>query len=211
MKIKNRSTRLTVATLSVISALTISAPALAHHPFGGTTPSTWMQGFLSGVGHPIIGPDHLIFTVIVGLLATRFKVGWTIPITFLIGGLAGTGFHLIGLNLPAPEFSIALSVVLFGLLSVWERSLNRGSVVLLSAIAGIFHGYAYGEAVVGAEVTPLLFYLIGFTVVQGAIAFAAFGIAKRQPNPAKRSAWRRYVGLIACGAGSAFLSSLVLG
>ena len=40
-----------------------SGVAIAHHPMGGNTPSTLWEGLLSGVGHPIIGFDHLAFIV----------------------------------------------------------------------------------------------------------------------------------------------------
>lgn len=219
MKLKNSSTLLSMPPLTLVlipvfilvGLLAITSPALAHHPFGGATPTSWVQGFLSGLGHPVIGPDHFVFTIIVGLLAIRFKPAVVIPVTFLGAALAGTGIHLMELNLPAPEFFISLSVVLFGVIAAYGRQMNLTAVVLLSAMAGIFHGYAYGEAVVGAEMTPLLAYLTGFTLIQGAIMAAAFGIAQQLLSPVKRLAWLRYAGLVTCGAGGAFLSSLVLG
>ncbi len=197
--------------LVCVTLLAFATPALAHHPFGGMMPNTWVQGFLSGLGHPVIGPDHLLFTIVIGLLATRLKPAWAIPAAFLAAALAGTGLHLMGLDLPAPEFTIALSVVIFGGLAVYGNRLNTGGVAVLTALAGLFHGYAYGEAVVGAEMTPLLAYLIGFTAVQGAIATGAFWIAQRSLNPTQHTQRLRYAGLIICGAGAAFLSSVVLG
>ena len=50
---------------------------------------------------------------------------------------------------------------------------------LLAAVAGLFHGWAYGAAVVGAEATPLLAYLAGFGVTQLLIAVVV-GIFVRQ-------------------------------
>ncbi|PKO63289.1 MAG: urease accessory protein UreJ, partial [Betaproteobacteria bacterium HGW-Betaproteobacteria-17] len=41
--------------------LVASTSALAHHPMGGMTPQTLSQGLLSGLGHPVIGLDHLAF------------------------------------------------------------------------------------------------------------------------------------------------------
>jgi urease accessory protein len=40
------------------------------------------------------------------------------------------------------------------------------------------HGYAYGESIVGAEPTPLVAYLAGFTLIQLAIVLAAFAAAR---------------------------------
>jgi urease accessory protein len=56
--------------------------------------------------------------------------------------------------------------------------LKSGAAAGFFAIAGLVHGYAYGEAIVGAEPTPLAAYLAGYTVVQVAIVFAGFGLAR---------------------------------
>ncbi|HET9176699.1 MAG TPA: HupE/UreJ family protein, partial [Pseudolabrys sp.] len=40
--------------------------ASAHHVMGGRMPATFMDGFLSGLGHPIIGIDHFAAVVAVG-------------------------------------------------------------------------------------------------------------------------------------------------
>ncbi len=55
--------------VAVVGLLFASAPALAHHPFGGEAPTNAIEGFLSGLGHPVIGLDHLAFTIAAGLLA----------------------------------------------------------------------------------------------------------------------------------------------
>ena len=46
-------------------------PALAHHPMGGRMPATFTDGLLSGLGHPIIGLDHLAAVLAIGCLAAR--------------------------------------------------------------------------------------------------------------------------------------------
>src|SRR5438552_688041 len=46
-----------VSLLAVLAA----TPAFAHHVMGGRTPATFMEGLLSGLAHPLIGPDHLAF------------------------------------------------------------------------------------------------------------------------------------------------------
>ena len=35
---------------------------------GGATPATFWQGLASGVGHPVIGLDHLVFLLAAGVL-----------------------------------------------------------------------------------------------------------------------------------------------
>ena len=53
-----------------LSAIAASAtPALAHHPLGGLPMETFTQGVLSGIGHPLLGFDHLFFVIAVGIAA----------------------------------------------------------------------------------------------------------------------------------------------
>ena len=58
------------AVLALAAALA-AEPALAHHVMGGAMPATFGQGLLSGLGHPIIGLDHLAALVGAGLVAAR--------------------------------------------------------------------------------------------------------------------------------------------
>jgi len=187
-------------------------PAAAHHPFGGEAPKTIVEGLLSGVGHPVVGLDHLAFVIAVGLVAAVVRQGWWVPVAFVMATLAGTGIHLAGADLPAPEFIISLSVVVFGLLAVIQQRLNLMSVAVLAAAAGLFHGYAYGEAVVGAEPTPLVAYLIGFAVVQGAIACTTYLFSQRAINREKTAGLIsvRHAGFAVLGAGAAFVGSLLV-
>lgn len=135
-----------------------------------------------------------------------------IPIAFVIAGLAGTGIHLQSLDLPAPEFFIAASVLLFGALLALKQSPNWRIVAGLAVIAGIFHGYAYGEAIVGADMTPLMAYLTGFTVIQLGVSLGASAIGqamlKRHQMPELPL---RFAGFAICGFGAAFLSAIILG
>ena len=202
-----------VALLIGVTLMLSSDPASAHHPFGEQTPGNFVEGFLSGLGHPVIGLDHLVFVVATGLLAAIQPQGLMIPIAFVVTALAGTGIHLMGLDLPAPEIVISASVVLFGGLLATKHRLNWLLVTGLGAIAGLFHGYAYGEAIVGAEPSPLVAYLSGFTLIQLAIALAAYGIAKVVTRKAAEqpALSLRFSGFAIGGAGAAFLSSGILG
>jgi len=40
-----------------------AAPAFAHHPLAGMSLQTFAHGILSGVGHPLLGFDHLFFVM----------------------------------------------------------------------------------------------------------------------------------------------------
>ncbi len=52
--------KITAKIITVMAAIIAGiSPAFAHHPLGGEAPQTIANGLLSGVGHPIIGFDHL--------------------------------------------------------------------------------------------------------------------------------------------------------
>lgn len=203
---------ISVMVMGAFLTLFISAPAMAHHPFGGETPVNILQGFLSGLGHPVIGFDHLAFVITAGLLAAVFTRGLFIPIAFVITSLFGTIVHLLSVNLPAPEFFIAASVVVFGLLLAMKHSLPSGVVILLGAVAGLFHGYAYGEAVVGAGMPSLVAYLIGFSSIQMVIAVGVYLMAQHLGASSDVKPLNlRFAGFTLTGVGAAFLSNMIVG
>ncbi|MBB3020719.1 urease accessory protein [Microvirga lupini] len=172
-------TRLLALTLAGLAAAT---PALAHHPMGGMTPATFTQGLLSGFGHPVIGLDHLAALVGVGLVASRFARGLTLPAFWMVAMAAGVGLHLASFDLPYTEALVALSVVAIGLAATIRTTLPYSLIAALFAAGGAVHGYALGESIIGAEATPLAAYLVGLVAVQTAlttgVAFAARSIAK---------------------------------
>ena len=158
---------------AAIVGLVIATPAWAHHPMGGETPSNVAEGLLSGIGHPILGLDHLAFVLAVGIAAALAGRRFVLPLAFVAATVAGTLVHLAAIGLPAAEWVIAASVAAIGLALASGRDLATPPWAVLFAVAGLFHGFAYGEAVFGAEATPVLAYLAGFGLTQFTIAVAA--------------------------------------
>ena len=155
------------ASMLIISFIVGINPVQAHHPLDGRTPSNFIEGFLSGLGHPIIGLDHLAFVVAIGVLALLTpRLGLLLPIAFSLATALGTVVHLEGMDLPVPELIISISVLTIGLALAINRQFNLLLLIILGAIAGLFHGYAYGESIFGAEMTPLVAYLLGFAAIQ---------------------------------------------
>ena len=192
-------------------------PAIAHHPFGGQTPTNFLQGFLSGLGHPIIGPDHFVFVIAVGLLASlKASNGMMIPVSFVGATLLGTVIHLQSLDLPGVELIISASVIACGIMLAMKQSPTLIWLTGLGVLAGIFHGYAYGEAIVGAEMTPLVAYLMGFAAIQLIVSLLAFFggtfLRKQLSDPSSQSPLSlRFAGFTILGVGMAFASSVLLG
>jgi len=84
---------------------------------------------------------------------------------------------------------------------------------VLASASGVFHGYAYGESIVGAEMTPLWAYLLGLALVQLAIGLSTqslFQIAVRR-TPDIEILTLRWAGLVIGGVGLAYLSASWLG
>ena len=160
--------------LSLAAAFALlSTSAFAHHPMGGKTPSTMTEGLLSGIGHPVLGLDHLAFVIAVGIAAFALGSRYILPLFFIAATLAGTGIHLMAIDLPLVEFVIAASVAVAGLLIATGKKLPLAAYATVFAVAGLFHGHAYGEAIFGAETTPVVAYLLGFGITQYAIAVIA--------------------------------------
>jgi len=194
------------ATALAVFASLIAAPALAHHPMGGATPETLWHGLLSGFGHPVIGFDHLAFVIAVGLAAAFTPRRFVTPLAFVAATIGGCLLTHGGIALPLVEFVVAGSVVLVGGMVLSGRSFGGLAYGAVFAIAGLFHGSAYGEAIIGAETTPLLAYLAGFAAIQYAIACGALWLVRSLWNADTALAVKpRLAGAIAAGIGAAFL------
>lgn len=193
-------------TLFALAGLVLALPAAAHHPMGGATPGNWMEGLLSGFGHPIIGIDHLLFIVAAGVTAFYFGRRARMIVALLAGALAGTLIHVQWPGLPYHDAGVALSLVLLGALMIRRDAfLSRAGAVWLFAASGLAHGYAYGEAIVGAEPTPLIAYLIGFTLIQLAIALGAYAVTRNFSTKTLRFDVLRAAGTTVAVAGAGFL------
>jgi len=198
----------------ILGAAAMLAPsrAFAHHAMDGRMPETFMEGLLSGLAHPVIGPDHLAFVVAVGLIAAGLANGRLLPLAFLAAMVGGVGVHLAALDLPFAELAIAGSVLLLGLLLALQARLSVVGAAALFAAAGLFHGYAYGEAIVGSEAAPLLAYLAGLVAVQYALALGVMEVARRLPAMGRGGAPAMRAAGVAVGVvGAVFLTLNVIG
>ena len=157
--------------------------AFAHHFMGGATPQTFMQGLLSGLGHPLIGVDHAAFVIGAGFALALCRDGqWGIA-ALLLGALVGAAVHLSGLAVPGSEALVAVSVILVAGVVVLKRPVPLTELAIALAVAGALHGYAYAESIFGAERAPLAAYLVGFTLIQAVVAGAAFLLHRQLRSP----------------------------
>ena len=191
--------------LAGLPFLLAAAPASAHHVMDGALPATFMQGLLSGIGHPVIGLDHFAFVVALGVAAAFMRTVWAPPLAAVAGMAAGCLLVVGSVTLSMVEPIVALSVLLLGGMVLFGRRLPASAGAALFAFAGLFHGAAYGAAVIGAETTPIAAYLIGFSAVQMAIALAAALLVRSVWKAGSAAAVQpRLAGAVCAGIGLVF-------
>ncbi|QHQ37387.1 hydantoin utilization protein A [Algicella marina] len=197
--------KIRAAGLSAFATLA-ATPVFAHHPLGGAPMETLAHGLLSGVGHPLLGFDHLFFVALVGIVAAVTGRGALGALAYIGAMLLGTLLMSFGVGLPVKEVVIALSLLVVGGIALSGRGLSPSAAMALFAGFGLFHGSAFGdtiaaqEAAMGAQV--LVGYLIGLGVVQYAIALAAGWVATKVWKAESAQALQpRLAGAVVAGAG----------
>lgn len=193
-------------TLLASTFVLTASPALAHHPLGGMPMETFAQGLLSGVGHPLLGFDHLFFVVIVGIAALYTGRRFLSPAAYIAAMLVGCLMMSFGIGLPAKEIIIALSLLALGGVVLSGRALGFLPAVLIFAGFGLFHGSAFGDAIAqqeaGAGGAVLTGYLIGLGLIQYTIAIAAGWIAQTAWKALEATAVEaRLAGAVVAGVG----------
>lgn len=154
------STRATTLLVLVTAWLTMAqAVAMAHENQVIRLGSFW-GGFL----HPVLGLDHFLAMVSVGIVSSMVggRAIFTVPSLFVvmmaIGGVAGR--IDLGLGSTAVETGIALSVILLGAAIAADRSLPVRAVMGAVVFFGFFHGYAHGVEI--PEIAGPVVYALGF-------------------------------------------------
>lgn len=186
---RRRRTAALVRGLAI--ALLVPGPAWAHEGGGQAA------GLLSGLLHPISGPDHVLAMVAVGLWGAQLGAPaiWVLPVTFpmvmALGGMLG----LMGMPIPGVEVGIALSALLLGLMVL---SASRPRLEWAAALVGlfaIFHGHAHGTELTAGQ--SAIFYSLGFVISTGTLHAVGITIGVLHRWPKGRVALR------ATGAGVA--------
>lgn len=173
----SRHKRWTVAAILAASALA-APPAWSHEG------SASLGGFVAGFMHPLLGWDHLVAMLAVGLWGA-FLGGaaiWVLPVAFPLVMAIGGALAVTGLPLPAVETGIATSaIVLGGAVAAAVRPPLWIAALLVGAFA-ILHGHAHGvELPIAAS--PVT-YSAGFVVTTGLLHLLGIGIGTFSEWPA---------------------------
>jgi urease accessory protein len=165
-------------------------------------------GFISGFMHPVLGWDHVVAMIAVGLWGAFLGAPaiWILPVVFPLVMALGGSLGVMGIPVPAVETGIAASAVVLGAMVAFAA---RPPIWIAAVIVGafaIFHGHAHGTELPSAA-NPLA-YSLGFVIATGLLHLSgiAFGLLVRWP--AGKLAVQACGGLIAF-AGVGFLTGVV--
>lgn len=118
--------------------------------------------FIGGLTHPILGMDHLLAMLSVGIISAQIggKAIWTVPTTFVLLMAAGGLVGLAGINFTAVELGIAISVLALGLAIFAKQTIPLAVVMVAVGLFALFHGYAHGAEM--PSVAEPIKYALGF-------------------------------------------------
>jgi urease accessory protein len=172
----NLSGRRVLATVSCLAALALFATGAAAHEGAGA-----IGGFVSGLVHPVFGPDHVVAMVAVGLWGAFLGAPaiWILPVVFPLVMTVGAVLGILGVAVPQVETGIALSAIVLGLaVALAARPPLWVAAIVVGGFA-VFHGHAHGTELPAAA--NALAYSIGFVVATGLLHLSgiAFGLAVR--------------------------------
>lgn len=151
-------------------------PALAHT-------GDEAGGFVAGLAHPVLGPDHVVAMVAVGLWGVFLGqpaivlLPVAFPLMMAFGGVLG----ILGLPLPAAEIGIALSAIVLGLMVALAVRPPLWIAVVLVGVFAIFHGYAHGREL--PDDANAVAFAAGFVIATGLLHLTgiALGLLARWP------------------------------
>lgn len=147
-----------------LALLLAPLPALAHP--GGPMEHGLAGGFL----HPLLGVDHLVVMVTVGLWAGLLGgvARWALPGAFLASMAGGMVLGMAGGALPGVEQGILASAMLLVVLAGLMVRLPLRYATPLVALFGLLHGHAHGVEAGALEVTYALGALAATALLHGA-------------------------------------------
>ena len=180
--------------------LLIFSGAASAHEGGGIA-----GGFASGFMHPVLGWDHVVAMVAVGLWGAFLgnPAIWILPVVFPLVMAFGGALGVLGVPVPAVETGIALSAIVLGVMVAFAVRPPIWVAAVIVGIFAVFHGHAHGTELPGAA-NPLA-YSLGFVISTGLLHISGIAFGMLAHWPAGKVAVRAGGGVIAM-VGAGFLA-----
>ncbi|MBP0462905.1 HupE/UreJ family protein [Roseomonas sp. PWR1] len=165
-------TRFALSAAALVTTLLSAGPALAH---GGH-----VLGFGAGFVHPLLGIDHLLAMVAIGIWAARGGLPrpWALPACFLGGMAVGIGLG-VAAAIPPLEQTVAGTLVVLGVMVAITARVRAGIAFPAAALFGLVHGSVHGVEIGGAPLLTALGMLAASVALHALGFFAARGLARR--------------------------------
>jgi len=180
-----------------------TSPVWAHAGAGDAA-----GGFIAGFLHPLLGWDHVVAMVAVGLWGAFLGLPaiWVLPVVFPLVMALGGVLGLLGVPLPGVEIGIAGSAIVLGAMVAFAARPPLAVAAVIVGAFAIFHGHAHGTELPEAA-NPLVFSL-GFVIATGLLHVCGIGFGLLVRWPAGRVAVRAS-GVFIAGVGLAFLVGIL--
>ena len=190
---------------ALLAAAALLAPVSAFAHEGSSLP---YGSFIAGLAHPVLGVDHFLAMVSVGILSAQIggRAIWTVPTTFVsvmaIGGLLGW----LDVGLTSIELGISFSVLTLGIAIAADRKLPVLVAMGAVGIFAIFHGYAHGSEM--PNVANPIRYALGFMTGTALLHIAGLLVGDISQHYSRGKILLRIAGAAIAGVGTLFLVGL---
>lgn len=190
-----------LAGLSLVFVVLICFPAAAHAHVGVEAG----KGFVAGLLHPVVGLDHFLAMLSVGIVSAQLggRRIVTVPALFVLAMIGGAVAGVYGYQWPMTEMGIALSVIVLGTAIASVRQNGEGwpilAVMAVVALFGSLHGHAHGMEL--PKSADPVYYAGGFVTSTTAIHLLGVGIGHLFTARASFVAPLRHMGSAMAGMG----------
>ena len=128
-----------VLTAGLLTVWCVSA--LADPAFEDELPKTFAEGFMQGVGLPVISLYHLAAMIGIGILVGIAARGIVPVLAFGLAAIAGVAIQLSPYDIPADGAFVALTTMVIGILILMRQPLSPKVASGVFAVAGLVHGH----------------------------------------------------------------------
>ncbi|WP_158967273.1 HupE/UreJ family protein [Paraglaciecola sp. L3A3] len=178
----------------LLSTLFISNLVYAHEMSGG-------GGFITGLTHPVLGLDHLLAMLSVGILSLQIggRAIWMVPATFVLVMLIGGVLGMQEIALFSVELGIAISVLVLGIAIAIDKKLSPLLAMLFVSFFAIFHGHAHGTEM--PYLSSPVFYALGFVLSTACIHLVGVFLGYSAKSLNMGSQLLKFLGLLIAAIG----------
>lgn len=170
--------------------LRLTAALLAIPTIAQAHPGHSLPGFTGGLLHPVMGVDHLLAALAVGLWAAQStgRSRWMLPLAFVLSMGFGLAIGISGFTLASGEMLVMLSVIAAGLLIARAFRPRVATGCAMAAALAWAHGLTHAAE---APVAGFAAYATGIFFTTAALHLAGLGIGASLLSAGRDSLLRR--------------------